>query len=122
MLNDQQIRSRFGLDHYIILNNFGPEEAAEFLNGLFSNWVDPEKRIELEAKYGSEANAEPISEGTFPFTEAGLHQFVAWACRNGNITNPRDLQSQLDTVLNRAIDDERHILSAQYMDAIANAG
>jgi Cdc6-like AAA superfamily ATPase len=121
MLQDQQIRSRFGPDHYILLNNFGPEEANEFTCGLVQNWVDASRRDALLAEFAQEIENEPILDTSFPFTAPALQVFVDYACRNGGITNPRDLQSSLDTVLNRAIDDGRHILSLGYINGIMAA-
>jgi hypothetical protein len=51
----------------------------------------------------------------------GLDMLVQYACRNGGITTPRDIQKTLDDFANRAIDDGRHILSGKYMNAQINA-
>jgi len=120
-LADQQIQSRFGLKHYIQLQNFGPSEADVFVRALLSEWIDPTKRTALLAGHGGEAESEKISDGTFPFTEKALEKFVEYACRNGNVTNPRDIQQSLDDILNRAIDDNRHVLSSKYLDGVLAA-
>src|SRR5262249_4161830 len=101
-LADQQIQSRFGLKHYIQLQNFGPSEADEFVHALLSEWIDPTKRAALLSKHSSEAESEKISDLTFPFTEKAFEKFIEYACRNGNMTNPRDIQQTLDDILNRA--------------------
>lgn len=115
MLADEQIRSRFSPDHYIQLNSFGPDEAMDFVSALLVNWVDSSKRDALLNKFENEKDEEDVSETSFPFTLPGREKFIEYACRNGNITNPRDLQSTLDTILNGAIDGNRHILSSNYM-------
>jgi Cdc6-like AAA superfamily ATPase len=122
MLLDEQIRTRFGSDHYIQLNSFGPEEAQDFTSLLVQNWVDPSRRQSLQKKFNKEADGEEILDTSFPFTVVGMQTFVEYATRNGGITNPRDIQSSLDTILNRAIDDGRHVLSSKYMSSIVNAG
>jgi hypothetical protein len=118
MLRDEQIRTRFGADHYILLGNFGAEDAMVFYCGLAQNWIDPAKRTELLSRYDSERDGETVSDDSFPFTQSGRAKFVDYACRTGGITNPRDLQANLDTVLNRAIDERRHILSSAFMDRV----
>ena len=117
-LADQQIQSRFGLKHYIQLQNFGPDEANEFVGDLLSEWIEGTKRAALLSKYSGEADGEKITDATFPFSEKAIARFVEYSCRNGNVTNPRDIQQALDDILNRAIDDGRHILSAKYLNAV----
>jgi hypothetical protein len=122
MLLDEQIQTRFGKDHYIHLVAFGPDEAKDFTSLLVQNWVDPVRSQSLLQQFPKETDGEKVSETSFPFTEAALQTFVEYATRNGGITNPRDLQSSLDTILNRAIDDNVHILSSKYMNSVASAG
>ncbi len=121
-LSDEQIKSRFGDKHYIQLLNFGPKEADEFVRALLGEWVESTKRAELLSGHSGEADTEKISDASFPFTDKALGRFVEYACRNGNITNPRDIQQSLDDILNRAIDDNRHIVSAKYLDGVLAAG
>jgi Cdc6-like AAA superfamily ATPase len=121
-LSNAQIRSRFGDKHYIQLRNFGSEEANVFVRALLVEWVDPAKRAALMAAHNADVQSENITDKTFPFTERALEQFIEYACRNGGITNPRDIQSTLDDILNRAIDDGRHILSKKYLDSVIAAG
>jgi Cdc6-like AAA superfamily ATPase len=122
MLVDEQIKTRFGQDHYIQLSSFGDEEASQFAIGLLENWIDTTKRKNLLAAHSAETDGEEVLDSSFPFTVPGLGRFVEYACRVGGITNPRDLQSNLDSVLNRAIDDGRHVLSEKYMNTVLNAG
>jgi len=121
-LADQQIQSRFGPKHYIQVQNFGPNEAEEFVRALLAEWIDATKRTSLLQTHGNETDNEPITDASFPFTEKALKRFVDYACRNGNVTNPRDIQQSLDDVLNRAIDDGRHVLSGRYLDGVFAAG
>ena len=121
-LSDEQIKSRFGENHYIQLQNFGPEETSEFIHALLGEWIDPTKRTGLLSNHKNEADGEGISDATFPFTAKALERFVEYACRNGNVTNPRDIQQALDDILNRAIDDGRHVVSAKYLDTVLAAG
>jgi Cdc6-like AAA superfamily ATPase len=121
-LADQQIRTRFGLTHYIQLQNFGPAEAQEFVLALLDEWIDPTKRSGLLSEHSGNADNESHNSAVYPFTQKALGGFVEYACRNGNVTNPRDLQQSLDDILNRAIDDNRHIISAKYLDSILAAG
>lgn len=117
-LADQQIQSRFGHNHYIPLLNFGPPEAEEFLLALLAEWIDPTRRAALMAAHSKEAEGEKITDETFPFTEKAKGRFVDYTCRNGNVTNPRDIQQSLDDILNRAIDDGKHLLSGRYIEGV----
>jgi Cdc6-like AAA superfamily ATPase len=121
-LNDAQIQSRFGLTNYIQLLNFGPDETREFTRSLLLEWVDPTKRTSLQDQFATEIDEEEISDASFPFTEPALESFVEYACRNGGVTNPRDIQQALNDKLNRAIDDERHILADGYMNSLIAIG
>jgi len=121
-LSDAQIESRFGQSHYIQLLNFGPQQADEFVRSLLVEWIDPVKRETLESTHGAERDGETISADSFPFTTSGLETFIDYACRNGNVTNPRDVQKALDDKLNRAIDDDRHILSGSYVTSLIAEG
>lgn len=121
-LSDEQIKSRFGANHYIQLLNFNPQDATLFLDMLLAEWIDPAKRSNLLSKHGSEADGEKATDTTFPFTDKAIVKFVEYACRNGNITNPRDIQQALDDILNRAIDDNRHLLSSKYLNKLLAAG
>lgn len=117
-LADQQIQTRFGLNHYILLKNFGPPEADVFLLALLDSWIDPVHRATLMSAHGNEAEGEKITNESFPFTEKAKGRFVDYTCRNGNITNPRDIQQSLDDILNRAIDDGRHLISGKYIETV----
>jgi Cdc6-like AAA superfamily ATPase len=121
-LSDQQIRSRFGESHYIQLLNFPQDEATQFTRSLLVEWIDPVKRTTLEASFAGECDGEQIDAESFPFTAEGLERFIEYACRNGNVTNPRDIQKALDDKLNRAIDDGRHILSGPYVMSLIAEG
>jgi Cdc6-like AAA superfamily ATPase len=121
MLADPQVMTRFGESHYIQLLNFGEEETGEFLRELLVNWVDSTKRGQLISDFNGEADGEAISEHSFPFTEDALGRFIEFACRNGGIATARDIQKSLDDVLNRAIDDNRHILSSTYFESMMAA-
>jgi Cdc6-like AAA superfamily ATPase len=118
-LRDQQVVTRFGQDHYISLPNFQEDEARDFLSALLSEWVDPEHRTAIVAAHQSEADGEAVGT-TFPFTEAAFERFIDYTCRQ-TITTPRDLQQQLDDFLNRAIDDNRYLLSRGYVDSLISA-
>ena len=121
-LSQEQIRNRFGTDHYILLQNFGPSEAKEFTTLLFTQWIDGEKRASLISAHTAENDGEAMSDETFPFTDKGFDRFVDFACRDGNVAKPRDLQQALDDILNRAIDDGRHLLSGKYLGHIFAGG
>jgi hypothetical protein len=121
MLADQQIRTRFGPEHYILLSNFGAEESKEFLVCLLKALIDDAKRDAIVGAHSAQAEGETVDSDSFPFTSVALDEFVAYACRSGGYTTPRDLQSTLDAVLNRAIDENRHILSSGYMLQISHS-
>lgn len=117
-LKDVQVLSRFGEAHYILLQTLGPEETADFLRSLLGEWIDPTKRAERLVAYKGEADGEGVTDDTFPFTQKAFDRFIEYTCRNGGVTNPRDIQSDLDNILNQAIDTGRHIVSAKYLDRL----
>ncbi|NGX16023.1 hypothetical protein [Wenzhouxiangella sp. XN24] len=120
-LQDQQVVSRFGESHYIMLHRMNEDETREFIRSLLSEWVDSDKRVDLINQFGSETQGEEVDEGTFPFTNEGLELAVQYACRTGGSTLPRDIQQTLDDLLNRAIDEQRRILSHGYVSSVVNA-
>jgi hypothetical protein len=115
-LKDQQIISRFGREHYIDLPDFQEPEAREFTSKLLAEWVDDAKRTSIISTYEDEGGGEPIT-GRFPFTDPAFERFIEYVCR-GVITTPRDIQKTLDDFLNRAIDEDRHILSNDFVDSL----
>lgn len=117
-LADQQVRTRFGEGAYLQLPNFGEEQVEEFLRGLFEEWVDPEKREMILSEHGGESDGEDVDGSSFPFTEPALIHFREWACRRGNVTTPRDLQEDLDVIVNRAMDDQRHVIADSYLSPV----
>lgn len=118
MLRDEQVKTRFGEKHYINLQNFGEEETKEFVRSLLHEWVDADARVRLTDEHKSEAEGEGVDEYSFPFTAPALRRFIEYALRDGNIATPRDIQKSLDDVVNRAIDDTKHIISSKYFNAI----
>ena len=64
-LQDAQVLSRFGEQNYIRLHNLGEPEAEEFMRSLLSEWVDPQRRDELIAKFSEESEGEEIKSDTF---------------------------------------------------------
>ena len=114
-LLDEQVASRFGQPNYIPLHRLDEEDTKAFMTALVDEWVDGEQRDRIVGEHSAEGDGEGVTAGSFPFTEAGLDVAAAWACRLGGYTTPRDIQVTLDDVLNRAIDDDRHILSSAYV-------
>ena len=119
-LQDEQVQTRFGESHYIELETMGDDETKEFVSALLSEWVDSTKRATLVSSYETERDCEDVDETSFPFTLDGLEFAVRFACRNGGMSRPRDIQQTLDDLLNRAIDEDRHILSSAYVQSLVN--
>jgi hypothetical protein len=115
-LQDQQIVTRFGQDHYVDLPNFQEDEAREFMRALLAEWVGDGKKTEILARFDAEADREAIN-GTFPFTEPAFDRFIQYVCR-AVVTTPRDIQKNLDDFLNRAIDEGRHVLSGDFVEGL----
>ena len=118
MLSDEQIVTRFGKSHYVSLQTFQRDEAIEFLQCLFAEWIDDAKRTALIAAHGLESDGEQLQGDTFPFTVESLVTFSEYCCRDGGVTRPRDIQTDLHAVLNHAIDGSRHILSSVFLTSI----
>jgi Cdc6-like AAA superfamily ATPase len=118
-LRDQQVVTRFGREHYIALHDFQEEDVQNFLTPLLAQWIDPGKRAEIIETYQAESDGEP-TDLTFPFTEPAFDRFIEYSCRE-TITTPRDLQQLLDDFLNRAIDENRHLLSRAFVDHLITA-
>lgn len=114
-LRDQQVRTRFGEEQYIRLDNFDLSATREFVVALLDQWIDPVARKTLSTEFAAEAEGEEIE--CFPLTKEGLEIFVEFACKDGGISNPRDAQKKLDDTLNSAIDDGRHVVSGTYLSA-----
>jgi hypothetical protein len=121
MLSDQQIMTRFGLSHYISLQTFQRDEATEFLKCLFVEWIDDAKRSVIISGHPSEADGESLQADTFPFTAEGLTKFSEYCCRNGGMTRPRDIQTDLHAVLNYSVDGNRHIISSVFLGTVVGS-
>ena len=106
---------RFGDPNYIPLRPLDETDTKTFLTSLLQEWIDPARRKEIAIASAGEADGEAVTDATFPFTEPGLELTVQYACRQGGFTSPRDIQIMLDNLLNNAIDDSRHIVSASYL-------
>lgn len=121
-LHNQQVVSRFGQSNYVRLSNLSEEETRDFISDLVQEWVDNDARETLTNKFPGEADGETVSARSFPFTENGLDLAARYAAyRDGaGYTTPRDIQKNLDDLLNRAIDDGRHILSSTYLNSVVN--
>jgi Cdc6-like AAA superfamily ATPase len=121
-LLDQQVVTRFGMPNYIQLQRLDDASTRVFIRALLEEWINPTKRQQLIDKFGAdEADSEAIGGQTFPFTEPGLDIAVQYACRHGGNTTPRDIQVTLDELLNRAIDDGRHIVASSYIGKLVGA-
>jgi Cdc6-like AAA superfamily ATPase len=118
MLSSAQVRSRFGERHYIMLQNFSATEADAFLRGLLSEWIEPERRSQLREQFAVESDGEEVPDATYPFTNEAFSRFVDYVVRNGGISTPRDIQKSLDDIANQAVDDGRHIISADYLNSL----
>jgi hypothetical protein len=119
-LQDQQVVTRFGDPNYILLQSLDEVDTKAFIGSLLGEWVDDVARERLTGEFASDADGEDIAASSFPFTERGLDIAAAYACRQGGYTTPRDIQVTLDDLLNRAIDDERHIVSSIYLTSLIN--
>ncbi len=120
-LQDPQVMTRFGESNYILLHTLDDSATTVFVTALLSEWIDPQRRAAILELHKDEADGEVVGAGTFPFTEEGLRVAVAYACRQGGYTTPRDIQKALDDLLNRAMDDEKHIASSRYVNSLVNA-
>ena len=117
-LQDQQVSGRFGESHYIRLHNLDQEDTSEFMSDLLQQWCDPEARDERMSEYADQADGEEISVETYPFTRPGFDLAVQYACRQGGYTTPREIQQTVDDLLNRAIDDKKHLASGSYIGGL----
>ena len=120
-LQDQQVITRFGEPNYILLHRLDEHDTAIFLRALLAEWINPDSREQLLTTFGKEAEGEAVEADTFPFTGLGLDIAVKYTCRQGGFTTPRDIQVTLDDLLNRAIDDERHVLASSYISQLVGA-
>jgi hypothetical protein len=121
-LQDQQVVTRFGEGNYRRLHNLDERDAEVFVKALVAEWVDADKRKALIKQFeAKEADGEQVNEESFPFTAPGLKIAVQYACRLGGVTTPRDIQKALDDLLNRAMDDRRHVLSSSYVTSQVSA-
>ena len=117
-LQDMQVMSRFGESSYIQLHNLDEEATREFMAALLAEWIDPARRGAILKEDGAQADGESVDDSSFPFTRDGLEVAAAFACRLGGFTTPRDIQKTVDDLLNRAIDDGRHVVSAAYLNQV----
>jgi len=120
-LQDQQVVTRFGKPNYIMLHRLDERDTSVFIRALLSEWIDSAKRNQLIDQCSKEADGQSVTAETFPFTEPGLDLVVQYACRHGGYTTPRDIQVDLDDLLNRAIDDGRHVLGSVYISHLIGA-
>jgi Cdc6-like AAA superfamily ATPase len=120
-LQDQQVVTRFGEPNYIALHRLDEEDTRVFVSALLEEWIDPAKRESIMASHREDRGGEDVTPATFPFTKEGLHVAAQYACRQGGYTTPRDIQVALDDLLNRAIDDGRHIVSSTYIRTLVGA-
>lgn len=122
-LHDQQVMTRIGQSDYVRLDNLNEDETRLFISDLVQAWIDPAHRSELLEKFRNECDGEEISEESFPFTRDGLDIAAKYAAyRDGaGYTTPRDIQKTIDDLFNRAMDDDRHILSAAWLSMIVSA-
>ena len=120
-LQDVQVSSRFGDSNYLMLQNLDDAGTREFMEDLLVEWIDPAKRESRLTEFAEDADDEVVTAETYPFTRDGLELAVQYACRQGGISTPRDIQKTLDDLLNRAIDDGRHILSGAYVSGLVSA-
>ena len=104
-----------------MLHRLDEHDTAIFLKALLAEWINPDNREELLKTFGKEAEGEAVEADTFPFTAPGLDIAVKYSCRQGGFTTPRDIQVTLDDLLNRAIDDGRHVLASSYMSQLVGA-
>lgn len=121
-LHDQQVMSRFGRSNYVRLDNLDEEETRDFIGDLVREWIADDSRAELMRTYAAECDGEEIDDSSFPFTVDGLNVAAHYAAYrdSGGYTTPRDIQKALDDLLNGAIDDDRHILSAAYLNGVVH--
>lgn len=113
-LSDQQVVTRFGESSYILLPTFGEDQARQFVDALLDEIVDDARRKQITVDHDSETEGEACGN-TYPFTDAAFEELISYLTRLGGITRPRDIQQTLNDILNRAIDDDRHLLSSAYL-------
>lgn len=116
---DEQVRTRLGERNLIELHTFDEEETRIFVESLLDEFVDDTRAGEFESEYSGQTDGEDIAH--HPFTDAALSLFVEFACRRG-VATPRDIQKDMDDMLNRAMDDGRRILSSDYVQDLIAMG
>ena len=117
-LADQQIRSRFGEANYIRLNRFTTAETSEFVKAVFASFIDDQKRTKIIQKRSAETH-ESINADTYPFTNEAFEIFIESTEQYDQAT-PRDVLNRLEEILNRSIDEDRHIVDSELINHILN--
>ena len=121
-ISDQQVQSRLGPHAFINLPRFEMPETREFLASLLDQWIDPILSAALIGQNIGDAESESVGQ-YFPFTDDAFERFVEYATmRIGGFTTPRDIQKYLDDIVNRAMDDDRHIISSEYLENVVAEG
>jgi Cdc6-like AAA superfamily ATPase len=117
-LSNPQVMSRFGEPNYIPLPNLDEEATREFVQRLLEEWSDSARRGAVIEEHEGERDSEELTDVSYPFTVNALEVVVAYACRRDGFSTPRDIQETVNNMLNRAMDDDRHLASAAYVNSL----
>jgi hypothetical protein len=97
IMNRPEILSRFKQDNYKRLVAYEQETAKEFLIGLLSEWIDPERRDDIVRREDL-ATIPGFSVTTYPFTEPAFDSFCTYLTNDPRDAKPREILERLNRV------------------------
>lgn len=116
MLQPEIIR-RFTINNYLEIGAFKRDQTAEFLEGLFREWIDAEKRDGVAAREGWPSSLSDYDPDTYPLTK-GAWDTLCHFCSDEldvNIAKPSEIIETLNRVTYEAYSTGRRIIDENFL-------
>ncbi len=97
-------------DNYLEMEAYKPPVAKKFVEGLLANWIDPQRRSEVEEK-DQLAKIADFDSKIYPFTKGGFEKFCEWAVVDPRTAKPSEILARLNNITAEAYFNKKRLLT-----------
>lgn len=106
---------RIQKDNYVQMEAFKAPETHQFIRDLLGQWVDPEKRANLEAQEDFAAQVPDYDPELYPFTQGGYEMFCDGVVVDPRSAKPSEILAKLNNVAADAFFAERRLINRDHL-------
>lgn len=112
-----EIVRRFTINNYLEIGAFKRDQTAQFLEGLFSEWIDGDKRDAVAAEEGWLSSSVDFDPDTYPLTKRAWDTLCRFCSDelDVNVAKPSEIIETMNRITYEAYSTGRRIIDESFL-------